>query len=204
MKKRKQKFSLRRKYLESFKFIKESLNYILSVFALFVLFFAMGFILPYVAEPSVLDQIMKIVEEWVKEILEQTEGLGFFGMWEFILFNNGLVALLSIFSGFLLGIIPALLLFSNGLVIGIISAIAFSVEGSSSFLKLLPHGIFEIPAIIISLAIGIKNASFLFAKNPRKRFAYLMKNSFWTFLLVVLPLLIIASLIEAFLIVSLG
>jgi stage II sporulation protein M len=67
-------------------------------------------------------------------------------------------------------------------------------------LNLLPHGIFELPAIFISFGMGLKFGTFLFYKEKMKKFAEFFSNSLRVFVFVILPLLVIAAIIEGSLI----
>ena len=81
----------------------------------------------------------------------------------------------------------------------------FEVElGYFSLWKILPHGIFELPSIIISFALGIKLGMFVFAKNPSKEFKKRFVLGLKTFVFVILPLLVIAAIIEGLLIGFVG
>jgi len=197
-------FSIKDEYKEAFRYIKESDNYIAIIIGIFSFLFMLGFIFPYIAPKEALDPILAIVQDWVKDILEKTEGLDFFGMWAFIFQNNLSVAFISLFSGFIFAILPIVLLFSNALFVGIISGLVVNISGISMFWKLLPHGIFELPAIFISIALGIRFGTFIFLKNPLEKFKYYFINSIRVFIFIIIPLLLIASFIEAGLIILLG
>ncbi len=188
----------------AWRYIKKSKNYITVVSGIFVLLFLIGFSFPYLAPPELLDPLLEQVKIWVEELMEETAGKGFVEMWAFIFFNNTSIALISLFSGFLLGVIPIFLLISNGLVIGLISSIVTKEVGLFSLWRLLPHGIFEIPAIILSFALGIKFAGFILKKNFKKEFKILLKDSIRAFIFIIVPLLVLAAIIEAFLIVYIG
>jgi len=202
MKKRK-KFNINKEFNLSLKYLRESDNYIAITFGVFVFLFAFGMIFPYIVPPEILEIILETVREWVRDLLEKTEGKGFFGMWWFIFQNNVTIAFVSIFSGFLFALVPIFLILSNGFGIGVISSIVYSSsgEGISVFIRLLPHGVFEIPAIIISFALGIKFGSFIFYKNQTETFKKFLINSLRVFIFVIVPLLILAAAIEAFLII---
>lgn len=92
--------------------------------------------------------------------------------------------------GILLGILPFLALVVNGYVLGFVANQAIAIDGIFVLWRLLPHGIFEIPAILISTALGIRLGTDL--KNIKKNFI----SSIRIFLLIVIPLLVIAGLIE--------
>jgi len=68
----------------------------------------------------------------------------------------------------------------------------------------LPHGIFELPAIIISFALGIKLGSFVFAKEPWAELRRFVINCIRIFFFIVIPLLVIAAIIEGILIGVVG
>src|SRR3989344_5907031 len=188
----------------AWKYIKESKDYFGIVSGIFILLFLIGFSFPYLAPPELLNPLLEQVKTWVEELMKETAGKGFIEMWAFIFFNNTSIALISLFSGFLLGVIPIFLLISNGLVIGLISSIVTKEVGLFSLWRLLPHGIFEIPAIILSFALGIKFAGFILKKNFKKEFKILLKDSIRAFIFIIVPLLVLAAIIEAFLIVYIG
>lgn len=77
----------------------------------------------------------------------------------FIFLNNSIKAVLVIFLGAVLGIAPVLFLVVNGLLVGFvvkISAAQYSSVWELIVKGLLPHGILEIPAIIIACAYGMR------------------------------------------------
>ena len=65
--------------------------------------------------------------------------------------------------------------------------------------RLLPHGIFELPAVFISLGLGIRLGTTLFNRNVKnidKEIFRRLRNSFKVFIFIVLPLLVVAAIIE--------
>lgn len=76
-----------------------------------------------------------------------------------IFFNNAIKSILIIYLGALLGILPVIFLVMNGMMIGFL-VYTRSTEGVdlvTLIVKgLLPHGIIEIPAILIAAAYGLK------------------------------------------------
>jgi len=75
----------------------------------------------------------------------------------FLFLNNILVAVLSIFLGSILGLFPIIAAFINGFIVGVISGSIIETEGAGYLLAgLVPHGIFELPAIFISIGMGLK------------------------------------------------
>ena len=87
--------------------------------------------------------------------------------------------------------------------LGFVAKKTVAFEGFSILFRLIPHGIFEIPALIISLALGLKLGMFLFIykeKNKGKEFLTWLKSSIKVFIFVIIPLLVIAGIIEGILI----
>ncbi|GAB6927380.1 stage II sporulation protein M [Paenibacillus sp. JCM 10914] len=76
----------------------------------------------------------------------------------FIFFNNAIKSVLVMFSGLLVGIMPIFFLIINGMVIGFLLRIV-QASGESLFdvivKGLLPHGIIEIPMIVIACGYGL-------------------------------------------------
>jgi len=118
----------------------------------------------------------------------------------FIFTNNIQSGFMGMFFGFFLGIFPILATFANGYIVGYVSSSVISSSGIISLLSILPHGIFELPAIFISFGMGIKFGTFIFYKNKRKYLSKFLIDSLRVFVFVVLPLLIIAAIIEGSLI----
>jgi stage II sporulation protein M len=193
---KKEKFSFREQYIKSWNYIKESRNFIYFSIGIFLVFALIGFFVPASEELS-----SKILE-YIQTVLAQTEGLSAKGLIEFIFWNNLKSSFFSMIFGFALGVLPLIALIANGYIVGFVSAISVDVAGLGSLLNLLPHGIFELPAIFISLGLGLKFGTFIFKKDKAESF----KNYFWdslrVFVFIVLPLLIVAAIIEGFLIAS--
>ena len=104
--------------------------------------------------------------------------------------------------GIFFGIFPLWFTLQNGYVLGFVSSISVGEAGIGSLWRIIPHGIFELPAIFISLGLGIKLGSFVFYKDSRKKFNEFLKNSLRVFIFIVIPLLVLAGIIEGFLICS--
>ena len=197
MQRKKKRYSIFNEYKETWNFLKKSKYYLLGVVLAFILFFIIGFFVP------IPEFILSMIKEWVSEVLKQTEGLGFFGMWFFIFKNNVSIAFLAIFLGLFFGLFPALSLIFNAYFVGAVTSMVVKETSISEIWRLVPHGIFELPAIFISFAIGIKIGTFILYRNPWEKMKEYLKNGFKIFIYFVVPLLIIAAIIEAALIVFL-
>lgn len=185
-------------YRESLKYIYDSRNFIYLSLGLFFGASLAGFFLP--VPQSVVEQIA----EFIRRLLEETKDMGQFDLIRFIFLNNLQSSFIGMMFGILLGIFPALILFVNGYLLGFVSLASIQEEGILVLWRLFPHGIFELPAVFISTGLGLKFGTFIFRKNKSDSFRKYFWNSLQAFLLVVVPLLIIAAIIEGTLIIYSG
>jgi stage II sporulation protein M len=122
-----------------------------------------------------------------------------------IFFNNATASVLAMISGLAAGLVPLVFVISNGMIIGIILEMIITkagvAEGITLFLVgILPHGIFELPAVLISTAIGIKMGyKVIMSLLSRKDlFTEDLKNGMLIFIFWILPILLIAAVIETY------
>ena len=87
--------------------------------------------------------------------------------------------------------------FFNGTLLGYVYSKAIVFEGYLVIWRLFPHGILELPAVFISLGLGVHLGAALFGKNKRETLITRSKKSLRVFLSVIVPLLILAALIES-------
>lgn len=117
------------------------------------------------------------------------------------LFLNNLQACTFMFlGGATLGLLTAFIILSNGVVIGSIMELVRQQQGGLYVAAaLVPHGIFEIPAFIVSGTLGLLLARALWTEvNGSGDAAGEALGMGRTFLLVVLPLVAAAAVTEAF------
>lgn len=117
----------------------------------------------------------------------------------FIFFNNSIKVFLVMILGTFFGIIPILFLISNGYIVGIISAVRTEQGIAKVIVSLLPHGVVELTGVFIAcgygLWLGYKFYRFVFFRESfRPAFSEALKK----FYRIVIPLLIVAALIETF------
>ena len=187
-----------KKYSECWNYIKESRNFIYAIIGIFFGFSLAGFFLP-VPEQIVL-QILKFIEE----ILSKTDGMNQFELIKFIFLNNLQSSFTGMIFGVFLGVFPILGVIVNGYILGFVASISVQSEGIFVLWRLFPHGIFELPAVFISLGLGLKFGTFMFQKNKSEAFRKYLFNSVNVFLFFVIPLLIAAAVIEGSLIYLAG
>lgn len=198
VKKKDWKKSMKKNYENSWRYLKESKNYIYASILIFGVFLLLGF---FVAVPPSIESMIK---GFIDELVTKTQGMGFSQISLFIFWNNVQSSFLGMIYGALLGIFPVLALISNGYLLGYVASESVSAAGVSVLWRIFPHGIFELPALFISLGLGIKFGTFVFNKERIKTFKNYFWNSLMVFLFIVLPLLVVAALIESLLILFVG
>lgn len=184
--------SLRNKYKSIFRDFFELRFYLITAISIFFLSSLIGFFFP--GSFSFLDSILKKIEL-------QVQGLDLIQTIVFIFQNNLSSSFYALILGVFLGIIPIFNAMLNGVLLGYVVAKASSVEGLVVIWRLVPHGIFELPAIFLSISLGIRLGFFIFSKNPKEAFLTRLRSSLLAFLYVILPLLIIAAIVEGFLVI---
>jgi uncharacterized membrane protein SpoIIM required for sporulation len=118
-----------------------------------------------------------------------------------ILLENLKVIAILILGGFIFGIPTFLNIFSNGYMFGVIFAVYSKTFKIDQFLLLvLPHGVFEIPAIVIAGAAGFKIPYEIVRYLAGKKEQPLTKEDikeYLTLALISIILIVIAAWIEA-------
>mgnify|MGYP001563260883 CR=1 FL=1 len=185
-------------FSKSWDYIKKSRNFIWSIVIIFLIFSLIGFFVP---APNLLSE--KIIE-FLKNIINKTQGMSQIELIVFIFNNNLQASFLGLITGIILGIYPVVAAVVNGYLVGFVGVLSVNEGGFSVLLRLLPHGIFELPAIFISLGMGIKLGTFIFQKKKLNAFKDFFWSSFQVFVFIVIPLLIFAALIEGSLIAIFG
>ena len=136
------------------KLFQESRNYIQFATFLFIGGALLGFIFQQQFEPMV-SQLLKELGK-IKELLAVKDS-ALYTSW-FIFQNNFKTALTMLLLGSIIFVLPMITLFLNGLLVGyVLKATALAgVSASKVFIVgILPHGILELPAILIAGGIGI-------------------------------------------------
>lgn len=134
------------------------------------------------------------------------------------LMENGEISLVSLFLnnlqasvlGILVGLIPFLFLpllgiFSNAAILGLVfssSQAAVVPLWKVVVFGILPHGIFELTAVFLCYAMGIcicwNLSKKIIGQRKRENMKDLLQNCFRTTVLIVIPLLVVAALIETY------
>ena len=148
------------------------------------------------------------VADFLAEDLATLEELGIiFGPFQistaiFIFLKNVSALLLSFIFSPILCLIPVLALIANGLVLSFVSALVVQEESLGLLLAaLLPHGIFELPALIIgeaaALSFGAMAIVALISKKKRNQLPPNLKRNL-RYLMLAFVLLLPAAIIETY------
>lgn len=199
---------IKMEYQRAFAFLKRLLVPILLMLAVF---FAVAvaahfvFSAQYRADPAKMEQQISQLTELIseKDLVDESGQLSVLGLF----FNNFIASGMSVVTGVVPFIfVPMAALAINAALIGMISAI-MATTGAGGLYELVvsiaPHGVFEIPALLISSAMGIAlcldiSARILYKKRALSFLALLAELARLS-VLVVVPLLAVAAVLEAYL-----
>ncbi len=169
-------------YKNSFNYLKESQNYIYAVMILFLISALVGY---FATLPTAItSELLKAIQE----LIAKTEGMSGGELIIFIFLNNLEASFLGIVFGVLIGIFPILAAVFNGFLVGFVGKIAVQEGGAVVLFRLLPHGIFELPAIFISFGLGLTLGINLF-KHSRDKLRLLLFYAGLIFLSIILRFL---------------
>ncbi|MEK6792584.1 MAG: stage II sporulation protein M [Nanoarchaeota archaeon] len=143
-------------------------------------------------------------DKFLEEIVRSMQDLDYLELIWFIFSNNVTSSLSALFLGAFFGIFPLFNALFNGSILGYVYSKASSIVGYLVIWRLLPHGVFELPAIFISLGLGIHIGASFFGVDKLKTFKFRFKESLKVFLVIVVPLLALAAIIESSLIFFMG
>ncbi len=164
----------------------------LFALGLFLFFFStfMGYLMGDSIQSSIFEDILKNIPD-----LRESNNLEVFTA---ITSNNILAGFIFLVSGLLLGVPPLIFIILNGFFVGWIS---YSVGAEIGLVMvvatLLPHGIIEIPTIVLCAAMGVGFGYQII--NKFRGYSGLQQyiiDSIKVFIFRVIPLLVIAGLIE--------
>jgi len=201
-------FSLKSEYVQCFEFLKESKNYIYSAVLLFFIFAAIGFFFEDLVNLFLNNtlglNLNEMILGYVRNLLLETEGMTQKEITGFIFMNNLQSSFTGMIFGLFLGVVPFFGIVFNGYVLGFVAMMSVREAGYFILWRILPHGVFELPAVFISLALGLRLGTFYIIEKNKSDLGRIAFNSLRVFLLVVFPLLFLAAIIEGALIALTG
>ncbi len=172
---------------------------LIPYFLILASIFAAAFIAGFVAPASLQQQALAGFDEFVAQFRDMSGGALFW----FILVHNVIVTLVLVGAGLLFGIVPILAVGTNGFVLGIVYRKGAGAMGYvDAALAILPHGIFEIPAVLFAAAYGLWLGVIVIRRVRGKGGLILREyiaHAFQRYFAVAFPLFVIAASIETFL-----
>jgi len=181
-------------------YIKEKILKLLVV--MLIIFTAVGIVSYFIAKQLPEDSMPEVMAELAELYNIQDDG----GISSTKLFLNNIrataVTTLSGFIPFLF--IPIISIAFNGGILGFVMGIMENVLQENVFVLflkfILPHGIFEIPALLLGAALGtrlcITVCKKIFKKAGDEKISYHMNGIISIFLVYIIPFLVVAAFIE--------
>lgn len=171
-----------------------------SYLLVLTLIFSAAFLGGTLAPASVRVEATEAFQSVAENYAPLSGGMLFFTL----LLHNLTASILILVSGVLGGIVPILSMGSNGFFLGVLYRQAAGLGGyPDAALKVLPHGIVEIPALLIAAAYGLWLGVTAVRRLRGKESTLLrfhIEHAFRRYFAVVFPLLIVAAAIETALI----
>jgi len=200
---RKKEFSLREEYAASWNFIKDSREFMYIAIIGFAIFVVIGFFFEDVVNvifKSLLGFDLRTnIITFLKSLVGKTDGMSQTQIIGYLFVNNLKSSFSGMIFGIFFGLFSAFSLITNGYLLGFVAMISVREAGVLVLWRILPHGIFELPALFIALGLGMKLGSHAF-RPSKNSFKESFVESLRVFLLIIVPLLIIAAIIEGSLI----
>jgi stage II sporulation protein M len=136
------------------------------------------------------------LNEALKKLADQFLGKSAIGFMSRLFVHNLIATYFDMCVLVLFGFIPITIAVLNGLILGFVIASAPGVSASHMLSLLVPHGIFEWPAMMIAWGIGLwRGCGYRFSKtHTTYKERWIGANK--VFITVVFPLLLIAAIIE--------
>ncbi len=187
-------------YKKCWKFGKECEWFFVFASGLFALTFLIGFAYPVFFRAEII--------EMIRELILKFEGKGMWDMVVLIFLNNMWASFLAMVLGIFVGIFPLITTFVNGYLLGFVAREAVVMEGIWTLWRILPHGIFELPAVLFSIGIGLRlgvevgvsGCGCVGVWDKKGSVGYVFREGLRFFVFVVFPLLLLAGIIEGVLI----
>jgi stage II sporulation protein M len=157
-----------------------------------------GFLIAWLAMAAIGYLLPTLLEDWVQSIIDDTtsdlDGKNLREIILYLTWSNllafGLIVVLGIFF------MPLAAVTLNGYLLGAVLWEVMQDEGFGLAWRIAPHGALEIPALCISLAFGLRIGLCLFKRNRFENLKRTYKEAFLVYVFIVLPLTVVAAVIE--------
>lgn len=171
-------------------------KYILIMTCLFLLSILIGLLIS-AYNPGIAEGYLVMFEQsfsWIKT-------LNPLAIMVIIFLNNAVKSLLALVLGVGLGFIPILFVAGNGIILGMLASIVSKEHGPLFVIAaLLPHGIIEVPMVLISAGIGLRlgHALYLSLSRGETDLKTELRQGILFYLRWIAPLLFLAAVVESF------
>ncbi|MFH0808365.1 MAG: stage II sporulation protein M [archaeon] len=183
-------------YLKCWEFFLECRWFFVFAFGVFALTFLIGFAFPVFFRVEIF--------EFIRELILKVEGKTTLDLIVFIFLNNLWASFMAMILGVLFGVFSIVTTVVNGYLLGFVAREAVMMDGIFAMWKIFPHGIFELPAVLFSVGIGMRLGAEVLGIRCKEKGVRNVGYVFWEglrfFVFVVFPLLVVAGIIEGVLI----
>ncbi len=182
--------------MEDIEYIYSLRKYLITVAAIFILSLMTG-LLVSIKNPEFSENYLEMFKQsfgWIKTLPPLAVML-------LIFLNNAFKSLLALVLGLGLGIIPFLFVAGNGIIIGILGDTISRQHGTVFVVAaLLPHGIIEIPMILISAGIGLRLGHVMYFSliGMKAEIKQEMMQGARFYARIIVPMLFVAAMVETF------
>jgi len=177
-------------------YLRSSRKYIFIVAGIFIISFMAG-LLVSLQDLGLSENYLEMLKNsfgWIKN-------LNPIAIMLVIFLNNALKSLLSLVLGAGFGLVPVLFVAGNGLILGLLVNLVLKQEGLLFVLAaILPHGIIELPMILISAGLGLRLGFFMYIslKGEKTNMRFELIESLRIYMRIIMPLLFVSAMIETF------
>jgi stage II sporulation protein M len=181
---------------KDFEYIYSLKKYILAAAGIFFFMLIIGIIVSELNPAS-----SRHLLEMMREAFSTITSLDPFSRMIEIFKNNVRNSLLALVLGSVLGIVPFIVAAANGLVLGMLTDFVSRQQGTLFVLAaIVPHGIIEVPMVLISVGIGFRlgHVVYMFLNGMRNDIKQEMIQGIWFYVRWVVPLLFVAAFIESY------
>jgi stage II sporulation protein M len=171
-------------------------KYILAVTVIFITFLIIGVVVS-ITNPEKSTYYIDLFKKtfgWITQLDPFERMLAIFK-------NNAINSLLALVLGIGFGFVPFFLIAVNGFFLGMVAEVSSTEKGILFVLAaVLPHGIIELPMVLLSAAIGLRLGyeMYRFLKGEKTNLKQEFIQGLWFYLVRIAPLLFVAAVIESY------
>lgn len=174
----------------------------------YILILTLVFAVSFLAGTAAPTSIRQQMTEMVQAVTGNYQGLAGGTLFFNILVQNMVASILVLVSGVIVGILPVFAIGSNGFGLGVLYRQAVEVSGyPKAVLKVLPYGVFGIPALLIAASFGLWFGVKVVRRMRGREDTLLrfhVEHAFRRYFAIVFPLLVVGAAIETAILLKLG